>query len=182
MCTNTTNGIFFSFSGLLHSSPDSLAESWFRAKLSRQQSYSSTYEESDLDLSRSLGIHALIDNMVSFISGDVGLAPAFKEPEESMSTSPQAIILAMEQQQSRAEVSDSSARSRTKWWLIKVSIVDFVLFFYETFLIHLWRIFIFCTVIPFQNRDDSIIYVFFVFSTNQLKTEICNACLSFHSV
>ncbi|KAI3377882.1 hypothetical protein L3Q82_008463 [Scortum barcoo] len=92
--------------GLLHSSPDSLAESWFRAKLSRQRSYSSahSYEESDLDLSRSLGIHALIDNMVSFISGDVGLAPAFKEPEESMSTSPQATILAMEQQQSRAEL------------------------------------------------------------------------------
>lgn len=43
--------------------------------------------------------------MVSFISGDVGLAPAFKEPEESMSTSPQATILAMEQQQNRAEVS-----------------------------------------------------------------------------
>lgn len=62
------------------------------------------YEESDLDLSRSLGVHALIDNMVSFISGDVGLTPAFKEPEESMSTSPQAVILAMEQQQSRAEV------------------------------------------------------------------------------
>lgn len=96
------------FPGLLHSSPDSLAESWFRAKLSRQRSYSSahSYEESDLDLSRSLGIHALIDNMVSFISGDVGLAPAFKEPEESMSTSPQATILAMEQQQSRAEVRD----------------------------------------------------------------------------
>lgn len=92
--------------GLLHSSPDSLAESWFRAKLSRQRSYGSAhpYQESVLDLSRSLGIHALIDNMVSFISGDVGLAPAFKEPEESMSTSPQAVILAMEQQQSRAEV------------------------------------------------------------------------------
>ncbi|XP_031704124.1 probable E3 ubiquitin-protein ligase HERC1 isoform X4 [Anarrhichthys ocellatus] len=92
--------------GLPQSSPDSLAESWFRAKLSRQRSYSSAlfYEESDLDLSRSLGIHALIDNMVSFISGDVGLAPAFKEPEESMSTSPQATILAMEQQQSRAEL------------------------------------------------------------------------------
>ncbi|CAK6984867.1 LOW QUALITY PROTEIN: probable E3 ubiquitin-protein ligase HERC1%2C partial, partial [Scomber scombrus] len=91
---------------LLHSSPDSLAESWFRAKLSRQRSYGSahSYEESDLDLSRSLGVHALIDNMVSFISGDVGLAPAFKEPEESMSTSPQATILAMEQQQSRAEL------------------------------------------------------------------------------
>ncbi|KAI4830774.1 hypothetical protein KUCAC02_002387, partial [Chaenocephalus aceratus] len=66
--------------GLLHSFPDSLAESWFRAKLSRQRSYSSafSYEESELDLSRSLGIHALIDNM--------------------------ATILAMEQQQSRAEL------------------------------------------------------------------------------
>uniref|UniRef100_A0A3Q2XK51 HECT-type E3 ubiquitin transferase n=1 Tax=Hippocampus comes TaxID=109280 RepID=A0A3Q2XK51_HIPCM len=92
--------------GLLHNSPDSLAESWFRAKLSRQRSYSSaySYEESDLDLNRSLGIHALIDNMISFIHGDVSLTPAFKEPEESMSTSPQATILAMEQQQSRAEL------------------------------------------------------------------------------
>ncbi|XP_035991718.1 probable E3 ubiquitin-protein ligase HERC1 isoform X8 [Fundulus heteroclitus] len=92
--------------GILHSSPDSLAESWFRSKLSRQRSYGSahSYEESDLDLNRSLGIHALIDNMVSFISGDVGLAPAFKEPEEGMATSPQAAILAMEQQQSRAEL------------------------------------------------------------------------------
>lgn len=99
--------------GLLHSSPDSLAESWFRAKLSRQRSYGSAhpYEESELDLSRSLGIHALIDNMVSFISGDVGLTPAFKEPEESMSTSPQAVILAMEQQQSRAEVLSLAASS-----------------------------------------------------------------------
>ncbi|CAG5849679.1 unnamed protein product [Menidia menidia] len=92
--------------GLLHSSPDSLAESWFRAKLSRQRSYGSaqSYDEPDLDLSRSLGVHALIDNTVSFISGDVGLAPAFREPEESMSTSPQATILAMEQQQSRGEL------------------------------------------------------------------------------
>ncbi|XP_061622236.1 probable E3 ubiquitin-protein ligase HERC1 isoform X5 [Phyllopteryx taeniolatus] len=92
--------------GLLHTSPDSLAESWFRAKLSRQRSYNSaySYEESDLDLNHSLGIHALIDNMMSFINGDVGLTPAFKEPEESMSTSPQATILAMEQQQSRAEL------------------------------------------------------------------------------
>ncbi|KAA8579332.1 hypothetical protein FQN60_010672, partial [Etheostoma spectabile] len=91
---------------LLQSSPDSLAESWFRAKLSRQRTYSSahSYEDSELDLCRTLGIHALIDNMVSFISGDLGLAPAFKEPEESMSTSPQATILAMEQQQSRGEL------------------------------------------------------------------------------
>jgi len=92
--------------GLLLSSPDSLAESWFRAKLSRQRSYGSAlfYEEAELDLSRSLGVHALIDNTVSFVSGDVGLAPAFREPEESMSTGPQATVLAMEQQQSRAEV------------------------------------------------------------------------------
>ncbi|CAL8352432.1 unnamed protein product [Merluccius merluccius] len=92
--------------GLLYSSPDSLAESWFRAKLSRQRSYSSalSYEDSELELSRSLGVHALIDNMVSFISGDVGLAPAFREPDEGMSTSPQATVLAMEQQQNRAEL------------------------------------------------------------------------------
>ncbi|XP_056269201.1 probable E3 ubiquitin-protein ligase HERC1 isoform X3 [Pseudoliparis swirei] len=92
--------------GLLLSSPDSLAESWFRAKLSRQRSYGSAlfYEEAELDLSRSLGVHALIDNTVSFVSGDVGLAPAFREPEESMSTGPQATVLAMEQQQSRAEL------------------------------------------------------------------------------
>ncbi|XP_030232116.1 probable E3 ubiquitin-protein ligase HERC1 isoform X5 [Gadus morhua] len=92
--------------GLLYSSPDSLAESWFRAKLSRKRSYSSalSYEDSELELSRSLGVHALIDNMVSFISGDVGLAPAFREPDEGMSTSPQATVLAMEQQQRRAEL------------------------------------------------------------------------------
>lgn len=49
--------------------------------------------------------------MVSFISGDVGLAPAFKEPEESMSTSPQATILAMEQQQNRAEVTHDATET-----------------------------------------------------------------------
>ncbi|XP_053720543.1 probable E3 ubiquitin-protein ligase HERC1 isoform X1 [Synchiropus splendidus] len=92
--------------GLRHYSPDSLAESWFRAKLCHQRSFGSTHwsGESDLDLSCSLGVHALIDNVVSFISGDVALSPAFKEPEENMSTCPQAIILAMEQQQNRAEL------------------------------------------------------------------------------
>ncbi|XP_061742965.1 probable E3 ubiquitin-protein ligase HERC1 isoform X4 [Nerophis ophidion] len=92
--------------GLLYSAQDTLAESWFRAKLSCQRSYSFaySYEESELNLNRSLGIHALIENMISFISGDIGLIPAFKEPEESMSTSPQAMILAMEHQQSRAEL------------------------------------------------------------------------------
>ncbi|XP_069046831.1 probable E3 ubiquitin-protein ligase HERC1 isoform X3 [Lepisosteus oculatus] len=92
--------------GLLHSSPDSLTDSWFRAKHSRDRIYSPpySYEESDFDLTKSLGVHALIDNIVSFVSGDVGNAPAFKEPEEGMSTSPQATIIAMEQQQSRAEL------------------------------------------------------------------------------
>lgn len=47
----------------------------------------------------------MIENVVSFVSGDVGNSPGFKEPEESMSTSPQASIIAMEQQQLRAEVS-----------------------------------------------------------------------------
>ncbi|TRY89487.1 hypothetical protein DNTS_016060 [Danionella cerebrum] len=63
-----------------------------------------SYDESDLDLSLSLRLHALIENIVNFLSGDVGNPPAFKEPEESVSTSPQAIIAAMEQQQSRAEL------------------------------------------------------------------------------
>ncbi|XP_028981614.2 probable E3 ubiquitin-protein ligase HERC1 isoform X4 [Esox lucius] len=94
--------------GLLHGSPDSLADSWFRVKHSRARLYGSplyqSYDESDLDLSRSAGVHALIENIVSFISGDVGNSPAFKEPEEAMSTSPQGIILAMEQQQNRAEL------------------------------------------------------------------------------
>ncbi|XP_036391158.1 probable E3 ubiquitin-protein ligase HERC1 isoform X2 [Megalops cyprinoides] len=92
--------------GLLHSSPDALADSWFRVKHGRDRLYSSVhfYEESDLDLNRSLGVHALIENMVSFVSGDVGNTPAFKEPEEGMSTSPQGVIIAMEQQQSRAEL------------------------------------------------------------------------------
>ncbi|KAJ8417270.1 hypothetical protein AAFF_G00284970 [Aldrovandia affinis] len=92
--------------GLLQSSPDAPSDSWFRAKHGRERLYGSvySYEESDLDLSRSLGVHALIENMVNFVSGDVGNAPAFKEPEEGMSTSPQGAIMAMEQQQSRAEL------------------------------------------------------------------------------
>ncbi|XP_023674598.2 probable E3 ubiquitin-protein ligase HERC1 isoform X1 [Paramormyrops kingsleyae] len=91
--------------GPLHSSPETLADSWVRAKHSRDHLYDlpGSYEDSDLDLSKSLGVHVIIENVVSFVSGDVGNAPAFKEPEESMSTSPQGTIIAMEQQQSRAE-------------------------------------------------------------------------------
>ncbi|XP_067298543.1 probable E3 ubiquitin-protein ligase HERC1 isoform X4 [Pseudorasbora parva] len=91
--------------GFLYSSPDSSAD-WFGGRSARECLYSSphSYEESDIDLSQSLRLHALIENIVNFISGDVGNAPAFKEPEESVSTSPQAIIIAMEQQQSRAEL------------------------------------------------------------------------------
>ena len=84
-----------------------LTDSWARPKHSRDWLYTSSYSfiESDFDLSRSLGVHTLIENVVSFVSGDVGNSPGFKEPEESMSTSPQASIIAMEQQQLRAEVS-----------------------------------------------------------------------------
>ncbi|XP_066503891.1 probable E3 ubiquitin-protein ligase HERC1 isoform X4 [Hoplias malabaricus] len=91
--------------GLLHNTTDSSTD-WFGARLGREYFYNSpqSYEESDLDLSHMLGIHALIDNIVSFVSGDVGNVPTFKEPEEGMSTCPQATIIAMEQQQSRAEL------------------------------------------------------------------------------
>lgn len=88
---------------------ESLSDSWVRLKHSRDWLYTSSYSfvESDFDLSRSLGVHTLIENAVSFVSGDVGNSPGFKEPEESMSTSPQASIIAMEQQQLRAEVNFS---------------------------------------------------------------------------
>ncbi|XP_058850990.1 probable E3 ubiquitin-protein ligase HERC1 isoform X1 [Acipenser ruthenus] len=92
--------------GPIHSSPEPLTDTWSRLKHSRDRLYNSShsYRESDFDLTRSLGVHALIDNIVSFVSGDVGNTPAFKEPEESMSTSPQGTIIAMEQQQNRAEL------------------------------------------------------------------------------
>ncbi|MEE6524034.1 hypothetical protein FKM82_023230, partial [Ascaphus truei] len=75
------------------------SDSWARLKHSRDGAF-----ESDLELGRSLGVHALIDNVVSFVSGDVGSTPGFKEPEEGMSSSPQACVSAMEQQQLRAEL------------------------------------------------------------------------------
>ncbi|ELW71312.1 putative E3 ubiquitin-protein ligase HERC1 [Tupaia chinensis] len=95
---------------LLQSSPvhgqlESLSDSWARLKHSRDWLCTSSCSfESDFDLTKSLGVHTLIENVVSFVSGDVGNAPGFKEPEESMSTSPQASIIAMEQQQLRAEL------------------------------------------------------------------------------
>ncbi|XP_062869323.1 probable E3 ubiquitin-protein ligase HERC1 isoform X2 [Trichomycterus rosablanca] len=88
----------------LHSTFDSA--DCFGPSLGRDHLYNSSqsYEESDLELSCTLQIHTLIDNIVNFFIGDMGNASGFKEPEETMSTSPQAIIIAMEQQQSRAEV------------------------------------------------------------------------------
>lgn len=92
--------------GPIHSQLESRNDSWARLKHSRDWLCNSSYSfESDFDLTKSLGVHTLIENVVSFVSGDVGNAPGFKEPEESMSTSPQASIIAMEQQQLRAEVS-----------------------------------------------------------------------------
>ncbi|XP_011824645.1 PREDICTED: probable E3 ubiquitin-protein ligase HERC1 [Mandrillus leucophaeus] len=91
--------------GPMHSQLESLSDSWARLKHSRDWLCNSSYSfESDFDLTKSLGVHTLIENVVSFVSGDVGNAPGFKEPEESMSTSPQASIIAMEQQQLRAEL------------------------------------------------------------------------------
>ncbi|KAL4700556.1 hypothetical protein H8959_014560, partial [Pygathrix nigripes] len=91
--------------GPMHSQLESLSDSWARLKHSRDWLSNSSYSfESDFDLTKSLGVHTLIENVVSFVSGDVGNAPGFKEPEESMSTSPQASIIAMEQQQLRAEL------------------------------------------------------------------------------
>lgn len=92
--------------GPMHSQLESLSDSWARLKYNRDWLCNSSYSfESDFDLTKSLGVHTLIENVISFVSGDVGNAPGFKEPEESMSTSPQASIIAMEQQQLRAEVS-----------------------------------------------------------------------------
>lgn len=94
------------FLGAVHSPIESLSDSWTRLKNSRDWLFNSTcsFEESDFDFTKSIGIHTLIENIISFVSGDVGSSPGFKEPEESMSTSPQAYIIAMEQQQQRAEV------------------------------------------------------------------------------
>lgn len=98
--------LFCLYVGPVLSQLESLSDSWARLKHSRDWLCNSSYFfESDFDLTKSLGIHTLIENVVSFVSGDVGNAPGFKEPEESMSTSPQASIIAMEQQQLRAEVS-----------------------------------------------------------------------------
>lgn len=98
--------LFCLYVGPMHSQLESLSDSWARLKHSRDWLCNSSYSfESDFDLTKSLGVHTLIENVVSFVSGDVGNAPGFKEPEESMSTSPQASIIAMEQQQLRAEVS-----------------------------------------------------------------------------
>lgn len=98
--------LFSLYLGPMHSQLEFLSDSWARLKHSRDWLCNSSYSfESDFDLTKSLGIHTLIENVVSFVSGDVGNAPGFKEPEESMSTSPQASIIAMEQQQLRAEVS-----------------------------------------------------------------------------
>ncbi|KAG8576379.1 hypothetical protein GDO81_009838 [Engystomops pustulosus] len=80
-------------------------DSWARLKHNRDWLYGlSCGFDTDTEPSKSLGVHTLIDNVLSFVSGDVGNSPGFKEPEEGMSSSPQASIIAMEQQQLRAEL------------------------------------------------------------------------------
>uniref|UniRef100_A0A8C6YER0 HECT-type E3 ubiquitin transferase n=1 Tax=Naja naja TaxID=35670 RepID=A0A8C6YER0_NAJNA len=91
--------------GSVHSPIETLSDSWTRLKQRDWLSSSSClFGESDVDFTKSVGVHTLIENMISFISGDIGSSPGFKEPEESMSTNPQAYIVAMEQQQQRAEL------------------------------------------------------------------------------
>ncbi|XP_048472974.1 probable E3 ubiquitin-protein ligase HERC1 [Rhincodon typus] len=89
-----------------YSPTDSLRATWARLKHSRDWLYGSShlYNASDFDLNQSLGIHAFIENIVSFVSGGVGTSPGFKESEENMASNPQAIIIAMEQQQLRSEL------------------------------------------------------------------------------
>ncbi|MGH0120210.1 UNVERIFIED_CONTAM: hypothetical protein FKN15_006371 [Acipenser sinensis] len=55
--------------GPIHSSPEPLTDTWSRLKHNRDRLYNSShsYRESDFDLTRSLGVHALIDNIVSFL-------------------------------------------------------------------------------------------------------------------
>ncbi|XP_072409417.1 probable E3 ubiquitin-protein ligase HERC1 isoform X1 [Chiloscyllium punctatum] len=92
--------------GPLYSPTDSLRATWARLKSSRDWPYDSShlYNAADFDLNQSLGIHAFIENIVSFVSGGVGTSPSFKESEENMASNPQAIIIAMEQQQLRSEL------------------------------------------------------------------------------
>ncbi|XP_078541321.1 putative E3 ubiquitin-protein ligase HERC1 isoform X2 [Lissotriton helveticus] len=79
-------------------------DSWARLKHKHVLYSSHSLEESDYELSKTLGLHTLIENIVGFVSGDIANTPGFKELEESMSTNPQACSIAMEQQQQRAEL------------------------------------------------------------------------------
>ncbi|KAJ7311304.1 hypothetical protein JRQ81_006920 [Phrynocephalus forsythii] len=91
--------------GAAHSPIEALSDSWTRLKHRDWLSSSSyLFGESDFDVTQSVGVHTLIENVISFVVADVGSPPGFKEPEESTSTSPQAYIVAMEQQQQRAEL------------------------------------------------------------------------------
>ncbi|KAE8617135.1 hypothetical protein XENTR_v10008991 [Xenopus tropicalis] len=81
------------------------SDSWSRLKHAREwPSSSASVFDSDVEYGKSLSVHTLVDNVLSFVSGDIGSSPGFKEPEEGMSSSPQACIVAMEQQQLRAEL------------------------------------------------------------------------------
>ncbi|KAL7980305.1 hypothetical protein Chor_014634 [Crotalus horridus] len=93
------------FIGMVHSPTETLSDSWTRLKQRDWLSSSSClFGEPDVDFTKSVSIHTLIENIITFISGDVGSSPGFREPEESMSTDPQAYLVAMEQQQQRAEL------------------------------------------------------------------------------
>ncbi|XP_041442593.1 probable E3 ubiquitin-protein ligase HERC1 isoform X2 [Xenopus laevis] len=81
------------------------SDSWTRLKHTREWSFGSTCGfDADVESGKILNVHTLVDNVLSFVSGDIGSSPGFKEPEEGMSSSPQACVVAMEQQQLRAEL------------------------------------------------------------------------------
>ncbi|KAG8440199.1 hypothetical protein GDO86_006116 [Hymenochirus boettgeri] len=83
----------------------STSDSWARLKHGREWPCNlSCGFDTDTEHGRNMGVHTLIENVLSFVSGDVGNTPGFKEPEEGMSSCPQACIIAMEQQQLRAEL------------------------------------------------------------------------------
>ncbi|XP_043933675.1 probable E3 ubiquitin-protein ligase HERC1 isoform X2 [Protopterus annectens] len=93
--------------GALSCHVEHFSDSWARLKCSRDRLYSCpeySVDETDFNSNKSIGIHILNDNVVSYVSGDLASTPGFKDPEENMLTSPQAIIIALDQQQQRAEL------------------------------------------------------------------------------
>lgn len=88
----------------MYSQLEFLSDFWVCLKYSRDWLCNFFYFfEFDFDFIKFLGVYILIENVVSFVSGDVGNVLGFKELEESMFISFQVFIIVMEQQQLRVE-------------------------------------------------------------------------------